>query len=90
MKVTNNSRAITYDFVKAGGKAKDGVPETVSIAPGETATLDVAESDLVRLHGAIAFGELTASAKDTERAAAALASEPEGSSSRRPKPPQVI
>jgi hypothetical protein len=30
MKVTNNSRATTYDFVKAGGKAKDGVPETVS------------------------------------------------------------
>jgi predicted DNA-binding protein (UPF0251 family) len=50
MKVTNNSRATTYSFVKAGGKVKDGVPETVSIAPNETANLDVAESDLVRLH----------------------------------------
>jgi hypothetical protein len=45
MRVTNNSRATTYSFVKAGGKVKDGVPETVSIAPNETANLDVADSD---------------------------------------------
>lgn len=88
MKVTNNSRTVTYSYVKAGGKRKDGVPETVSIAPGETATLDVADSDLPRLQADIAFGELMASAKDTERAAAALSTETENAG--RKRPPQVI
>lgn len=88
MKVTNNSRATTYDFVKAGGKRVDGVPETVSIGPGETATLDVADTEVPRLQAAIAFGELSASPKDTERAAAALSAEPE--SAGRKRPPQVI
>jgi hypothetical protein len=38
----------------------------------------------------LAFGDLRSTGKAAEKAAAALASEPEGSSSRRPKPPQVI
>jgi hypothetical protein len=89
MKVENKGRK-TYEFVKAGGKVKDGAPEMVSIAPGETATLDVAESDLVRLHTILLYGDgdLVASTKDTERASAALARPSDAGA--KPKPPQVI
>ena len=40
MKATNRTND-TLDFVVSGGSVKDGVPETCSIAAGETANLPI-------------------------------------------------
>lgn len=40
MKITNTSRFNTHNFV-LNGAAKDGVPPTGHVAPGETADLDI-------------------------------------------------
>jgi adenine deaminase len=40
MKITNTSRNNTHNFV-LNGAAKDGVPPTGHVAPGETADLDI-------------------------------------------------
>jgi hypothetical protein len=42
-KITNDTNRV-LDFV-VKGEAKDGVPPTVSIAPGETKDIDVDEKD---------------------------------------------
>jgi hypothetical protein len=94
MKHFNESFSTIYTFVRAGNKRnKDGVRETISVAPRAEADFtvdDLDESSHGQYYGALAFGDLRSTVKAAEKAAAALASEPEGSSSRRPKPPQVI
>lgn len=83
MRVTNTSRDTACDFVVKDGKvSKDGVPETVSVGPGETATINVADSDLVKLQAKLAFGNLTASDREVEKASDALASEPDPAEAR--------
>jgi hypothetical protein len=68
MNVTNTSRDSTFDFVAAGGTvSEDGVPETVSIAPGETAALDVHEASAARLQALIDFGPLKAADEKASR-----------------------
>jgi hypothetical protein len=87
MKITNTSRDVTYDFVLKDGKvSKDGVPETVSVAPGETVSVDVAEGSKSKLNALIAFGNLRASDKDTEKAMASVATADDGTSVVYPEP----
>src|SRR3954462_7157927 len=59
MRATNRTND-TIDFVVSGGSVKDGVPETCSLAAGETATISVdPDSPMFRayvLSGAIEVG----------------------------------
>jgi hypothetical protein len=57
VKVKNDERGQTYNFIKAGS-AKDGRVETVSVGPGETVDLEVDENDPV-FKAAVSFGTLT-------------------------------
>lgn len=66
MRLTNNT-SLTLDFLKKDGAVKDGVPETVSIAPGVTADLAVNESD-PQVHAAIFSGALSAAQNDPQPA----------------------
>lgn len=67
-KITNNTRQ-TLDFVVAG-KAKDGVPPTKSIEPGETADLDV-DVNRSQFRGRVLSGAITVSQAVADKAAAA-------------------
>jgi hypothetical protein len=68
MKITNNTRE-TLDFTLTG-KAKDGVPPTGSVAPGETADLDVIED--ARFQGAVLAGAISVPAKTATKVEAAV------------------
>jgi hypothetical protein len=72
MRLENTSNHKTYDFPKKDGKVKNGVIETVSIAPREEADLDVDPNDAT-LKAALVFGELRASDKVVAKAAESMA-----------------
>lgn len=73
-KFRNNSRHMTYDFIKKGGKVVNGVPETVSIGPGEESDLDLDLSN-PKVAAAIAFGDLQTTDSVRARAEEAMATE---------------
>jgi len=64
VKVWNDERGPTYDFIKKGGKAG----ETVSIGPGEAADIDVDPKDS-QFIAATTFGTLVLGAKPKPTAA---------------------
>jgi hypothetical protein len=72
MRLTNNTRD-TLDFLKKGGKVKDGVPETVSLAAGETDDLEVDPKD-PQVVGRIFAGAVSATPAVTERVEASVSS----------------
>jgi hypothetical protein len=73
-KFRNSSRHQTYDFTKKGGRVVNGVPETVSIGPGEEADLDLNLSD-PQVAAAIAFGDLKSTESVRAKAEASVATE---------------
>lgn len=56
MQITNRLN-ITRDFV-VKGEAKDGVPPTESLAPGETRDIDVADPESGILQGMVVGGAI--------------------------------
>lgn len=73
VKVTNAGRD-SVNFLKKGGKVVGGVPETVSLAAGETGDIDVDPND-VAFKAALTFGNLTAADSVLNKAAEAMATE---------------
>jgi hypothetical protein len=71
MRVTNTTNE-TMNFLKKDYTVKNGQPETVSIAAGETADIDIDPEDRY-VKAALFTTALTASEKAAERAAASLA-----------------
>jgi hypothetical protein len=57
MRLTNTTRDQTLDFV-VKGEAKDGVPPTESLAPGETRNLAV-DPESAAIKGALVAGVIT-------------------------------
>lgn len=58
MRLTNNS-PIVQDFVVKGA-AKDGVPPTESLAPGETKDIDVVDENAASVQGRLIAGTVSA------------------------------
>jgi hypothetical protein len=73
-KFHNTSRHQTYDFIKPGGKMKNGVRETVSFAPGEERDEDL-DVSVPEVAAALKFGELRSTGSVEQRATAAIATE---------------
>jgi hypothetical protein len=73
-KFRNASRHQTYDFIKKGGKVTNGIPETVSIGPGEESDLDLDLND-VQVAAAIACGDLRSTDSVRARAEESIATE---------------
>lgn len=75
MKITNNTRE-TLNF-NLKGNAKDGVPPTGSVAPGETEDLDLDPAD-PQVQGRILAGAISVPAKVAEKVEATVSAPTKG------------